>query len=275
MQALGNDFMVINHQNPAFFAKNLPIKLWSDRHFGIGFDQLLLISPSQDPAFDFNYQIFNPDGTEVGQCGNGARCAAIYIQNHLKPKQTQFKLKTLTTSLHVEIVGENLVKLCLPPPIFEPHDIPMLGFNQANDYTLALPSGESVSLHAVQVGNPHAVILIPNHKQLQMMDISELGRMIEHHPAFPERCNVNFMHIQNSNTIHLRVWERGCGETLACGSGALATAIIAKTFYHTQNSMHVNLPGGTLIINWPDADAHIEQIGPAFEVYRGQIKYDH
>jgi diaminopimelate epimerase len=273
MQALGNDFMVINHQNPSFSAQNLPITLWSNRHFGIGFDQLLAISPCMDNTIEFKYQIFNPDGSEVGQCGNGARCAAVYIHKYLRPHQTQFKLNTSTTSMDLEIIGDNLVKLSLPPPVFDPKHIPIKGFEQARAYSLTLDSGHAISLHALQVGNPHAVILIEDLQQLQTMNIQELGHAIEHHSAVPERCNVNFMHIQNTHHIHLRVWERGCGETLACGSGALASAVVAKTFYHAQGPIQVKLPGGELSIDWDEKTESLQQIGPAFEVYRGTIAF--
>lgn len=271
MQALGNDFMVIYHDNPRFSAKNLPISRWSDRHFGIGFDQLLIISPSKHSEFDFNYQIFNPNGDEVGQCGNGARCAAIYINEYIRPEQKKIRLKTLTTQMEVEVVAPNLVKLNLPPPVFIPQKIPLTGFELADEYSLNLKNGNEIKIHAVQVGNPHAIINIENAIEHQQMNIIPLGQEIEEHPAFPERCNVNFMHIQGPKDIALRVWERGCSETLACGSGALATAAIARQFYQLENPINVHLPGGTLIINWPDLLGPIEQIGPALEVYQGKI----
>ena len=269
MQALGNDFMVIDSINQQFSLKPAQIKAWSDRHFGIGFDQLLLISASSSPDFDYNYQIFNANGEEVGQCGNGARCVALYIHNYLNPK-AHLKLKTKTTTLSLELLGNQHVKLSLPPPVFEPKSIPFNYAQIQDSYTLDSPS---VHFHALSVGNPHAVLHIDSADNLNKMNISILGKQIEHHPSFPEKTNVNFFSILDAHTIQLRVWERGCGETLACGSGALASAVVARQFYGLQSPIQVQLRGGELIVDYPDIHGPILQIGPAVEVFQGEICY--
>jgi diaminopimelate epimerase len=267
MQALGNDFMVINTINQQFCPNRQQIQALSDRHFGIGFDQLLVISESSNPSFDYNYQIFNANGHEVGQCGNGARCAAIYIYKYLKPQKT-LRLKTKTTELKLEVLDDHQVQLILPAPKFEPRDIPLKQDKLQNEYTLTSPA---MKIHALSVGNPHAVYRIDDEKKLQEMDISILGKSLETHEIFPEHTNVNFFSIISQNKILLRVWERGCGETLACGSGAIATAVVAKTFYGLESPITVSLAGGELIVDYPKPDGPIYQIGPAHEVYTGQV----
>lgn len=263
MQALGNDFMVINTINQHLIPNPQQIRRLSDRHLGIGFDQLLIISPSLEPEFDFFYQIFNANGEEVGQCGNGARCAAFYIFKYLKPKKV-LHLQTKTTTMHLKIISNHQVELMLPPPELDPQKIPLLGFQQQASYAL-----DTFDIHAISVGNPHAIIVVNDN--LEQMDIETIGKHIEHHPAFPERTNVNFMQILNPEMIALRVWERGCGETRACGSGALASAAIARLFYQLHSHIEVKLPGGTLWIDWPDIKGPITLTGPAFESYTGQV----
>jgi len=269
MQALGNDFMVINAINDTFSPSKALIQAWSHRHFGIGFDQLLVISPCRQPDHDYFYQIYNSNGEEVGQCGNGARCAAVFIHQHIEKKKL-FRLKTISTHLELEILHHHQVKLRLPPPLFSPSQIPMNGFAEALYYQLPLHN-ELITFHAINVGNPHAVILVENPTHLASMDIQSIGSTLEKHPVFPEACNINFMSILSPNDINLRVWERGCGETLACGSGALAAAACAIKFHHCDSSIQVHLPGGKLTIQWPDINGSIEQIGPAIEVFQGKI----
>jgi diaminopimelate epimerase len=269
MQALGNDFIVIDTQNSSIIPSPEQIQALSHRHFGIGFDQMLVVNPSQSHDYDYNYQIFNADGSEVGQCGNGARCAALYIHRYLAPNKKNLILKTKTTTLKLEILDDNLVSLHLPPPVFVPEQIPFLGKEQ-HPYSLSV-DGKIIKFYTLSVGNPHAVVFLDSQEELFNMDISKLGKTLEHHQLFPERCNVNFAYIINAEEIILRVWERGCGETLACGSGALATACVAKKFYGAATHIKVILKGGTLKINWPDLEGPVEQIGPALEVFKGSV----
>lgn len=269
MQALGNDFMILDTLSTAWEPSEKQIQYLSDRHFGVGFDQLLIISAPQCNDYDFNYRIFNADGSEVGQCGNGARCAGRYIHQYLAPEKKNYRLKTNTTSLSLQICADNRIQLSLPSPIFSPKDIPFTG--EKNDFYTLVIENEYIKFHALSVGNPHAVIMIENAEILKHMDIQTMGSFIENHPLFPQRCNVNFVSIDNPQQISIRVWERGCGETLACGSGALASAAIARKFYHLNNHINVQLKGGQLSVYWPELSGPIQQTGPAVEVFRGEI----
>ena len=270
MQALGNDFMVINAINQSFMPSKQQIKQWSDRHFGVGFDQMLVISPAKHQQFDFFYQIFNADGEEVGQCGNGARCVAQFIHRHISPIKN-IKLETQTTHMTLNILDHEWVEMKLPCPRFKPDEIPLEGYSLEKQYQLILQPHQSISIYAVNVGNPHAVIMLDSLEQLQQLNIKELGQKIEHHPAFPEKTNVNFVYIQSPSYIHLRVWERGAGETLACGSGAIASAAVARKFHQLEQRIEVLLPGGGLFVEWKDLSGPITQRGPAIEIFTGMI----
>jgi len=270
MQALGNDFMVISTKDQNFSLSCKQIQAWSDRHRGVGFDQMLIIKPPRSIHTDYFYQIFNADGTEVGQCGNGARAVALYIHQHF-PQRSILRLETISTTMELEVLPENQVSLKVSAPKFNAEDIPILASGCEDCYSLDLGNLGWQKMHCVNVGNPHAIVHIP--QALTTLDILQLGPRIEHHPAFPQGCNVNFMHIINDNTIDLRVWERGCGETLACGSGALATAIIARKHYQLAAQIEVRLPGGNLKIICPDPKQEVIQIGPAVEVFQGEICY--
>jgi diaminopimelate epimerase len=270
MQALGNDFMVISSRDQNFSLSKQQIQALSHRHLGVGFDQLLVIKPPLSSKYDYFYQIFNADGHEVGQCGNGARCVAKYIHQHLSPLP-KIRLETLTTSMNVEMISEDSFALTLAKAKYAPQDIPMLKTKQAAIYELKLESGEITQFHCINVGNPHTIILMNSLKELEELQITNLGPLIEQHPCFPEGCNVNFMAIQDHQNIHLRVWERGCKETLACGSGALASAVIARKFYHLDAKIEVHLPGGNLTIICENPEEELVLIGPAHEVFTGQI----
>jgi diaminopimelate epimerase len=271
MQALGNDFMVINAINQPFLPKKQQIQQWSDRHFGVGFDQMLVIAPAKHPQFDFFYQIFNADGEEVGQCGNGARCVAQFIHRHISPLK-QIQLETKTTQMQLSIIDSEMVQLNLPCPRFLPQDIPLQGYPLQNQYELILDEGKTIPVHAVNVGNPHAVIIMNNKQELEQLHLKKLGQQIEHHPAFPEKTNVNFVYIEPSTDIHLRVWERGARETLACGSGAIASAAVVRKFYQLDERIQVHLPGGSLFVEWKDLSGPIVQTGPAIEIFTGMIR---
>lgn len=270
MQALGNDFMIVDTLSNDWTPSKKQIQTLSDRHLGVGYDQLLIISAPQSPDHDFTYRIFNADGSEVGQCGNGARCAARYIHQYLVPEKNHYRLKTSTTELDLMICDKNQVQLTLPPPHFSPKHIPLN--SQQQDLYSVSKNNQEIYFHAVSVGNPHAIIVVPNDQTLENLNIKELGSFIENHPLFPERCNVNFIQIQNQTLLKIRVWERGCGETLACGSGALASAAIARQFYQMNARIEVQLKGGELSVYWPNIKGPIQQTGPAIEVFKGEIK---
>ena len=265
MQALGNDFMVIDTINHDFIPSTKQIRQFSSRHFGVGFDQMLIIAPPKNQAHDYFYQIFNADGAEVGQCGNGARCAFRYIQTHLNPKAKKITLATNTTLIELEETSKQMIKMRLPSPLFKPKDVPISLDEEREFYEL----GQGLKVHALSVGNPHAIHIIQD--KLWDMDIVPLGLAICHHPLFPEQANANFMQIDSKTQISLRVFERGVGETLACGSGALASAIAGMRFHGLNDRVLVKLKGGCLEVYWPNQQGPIYQYGPAAEVFRGQL----
>jgi diaminopimelate epimerase len=246
MHGLGNDFMVIDGINQNINLSPEKIAFLAKRNTGIGFDQCLFIESSLKKGVDFNYRIFNADGREVGQCGNGARCLALFAKHYGLTTKNKLTVATKTTQMHLIINEDNSVSVDMGIPKLDPVDIPFIVKNQLPEYSLALPNGNSVTLHAISMGNPHAVLLV---QDIESAPVDSLGCQISLHQCFPEQTNVGFMQIINPKQIKLRVYERGCGETQACGSGAVAAAAIARLYY--QLSEKITVPGGDLIIDWP------------------------
>ncbi len=268
MHGLGNDFIVIDGINQKINLSPAHISMLAQRNTGIGFDQLLLIEPSDHPDIDFKYRIFNADGHEVGQCGNGARCLAAFAKHYGLTQKNSLSVATTTTQMQLHINGDNSIRVEMGVPRLAPKDIPFIAEHQAEAYTLKLEDDETAIIHAVSVGNPHAVLLVYD---TEMAPVHTLGQQISHHPRFPEQTNVGFMQIINSKQIKLRVYERGCGETLACGSGAVAAAAIGRLYHQLEPQITVSLPGGDLLIDWPAFDKPITLTGPAVFVYEGEI----
>jgi diaminopimelate epimerase len=268
MHGLGNDFMVIDGvQQVVTINRELLLRL-SNRHLGVGFDQLLLIEPSSNPSIDFNYRIFNADGLEVGQCGNGARCLALFATYYGLTNKKEISVATPTTQMTLHINADHTVTVVMPPPKTAPKDIPFLAAKEASSYDLPLDNGELISIHTVNVGNPHAVTIVSN---LHAIPVEALGGEISKHVYFPEQTNAGFMHIINPEYIALRVYERGCGETNACGSGAVAAAVIGRLYHQLAPRITVKLLGGELLIEWPNEHEPIRLTGPATLVYEGEL----
>lgn len=268
MHGLGNDFMVIDGVSQNINLKPKQIAQWSQRNTGIGFDQLLLIERNIDKHIDFNYRIFNADGQEVGQCGNGARCLAMFAKHYGLTDKNHLKIATKTTQMSLQINANNTVSVDMGVPKLTPADIPLTAEHQAIEYQLQLEHNKTVTLHAIGLGNPHAVLLVTD---IEAAPVHTLGPQISFHPCFYEQTNVGFMQIIDPQHIKLRVYERGCGETLACGSGAVAAAAIGHLYHHLDSQITVSLPGGDLIVDWPAPDASITLTGPATFVYEGMI----
>ncbi|MFT4059161.1 MAG: diaminopimelate epimerase [Legionella sp.] len=268
MHGLGNDFMVIDGINQDIDLTSKQIAKLAQRNTGVGFDQLLLIESSTQDNIDFNYRIFNADGQEVGQCGNGARCLAIFAKHHGLTTKNHLKVATKTTQMSLHINADHTVSVDMGVPQLNPLAIPLKAQQQACEYQLSLDDGTIVSLHALSVGNPHAVLIVP---EVATTPVTTLGHQISFHPCFPEQTNVGFMHIINPHHIKLRVYERGCGETLACGSGAVAAVAVGRLYHHLDKEVRVSVPGGDLLINWPDFTQNIILRGPAILVYEGQV----
>lgn len=268
MHGLGNDFMIIDALNQQINLQTQQIKALAKRDTGVGFDQCLLVEASKEPGVDFFYRIFNADGQEVGQCGNGARCLARFVHHYGLSDKKNLRVATCTTKMELELQEEGRVKVDLGQPKLNPGDIPLLANHLAILYQLPLSDGSSCKVHAINVGNPHAVTLVDN---LDLAAVGTLGKEISEHPLFPEQTNAGFMQILDNNHIRLRVYERGCGETQACGSGAVAAAAVGRLNHHLAPQIHVSLPGGELIVDWPDTKGPIYLTGPATFVYEGVL----
>jgi len=267
MHGLGNDFMVIDGVNQSVSLSAEDIQQLSDRHTGVGFDQCLIASASSKPLVDFQYQIFNADGSAVGQCGNGARCLALFLQHHGLNNGNKMVVATQTTQMTLEILGD-LVQVDMGRPCFSPKDIPIEALNEQETYQLLMPNGSFQNIYTVNVGNPHAVILVDD---IDSAPVESVGAYISQHDFFPEQANVGFMEIVNKQHIKLRVYERGCGETNACGSGAVGAAAVARKFLGLSDEIQVDLLGGSLSVLWPDLSESISLVGPGQFVYDGVL----
>jgi len=268
MHGLGNDFMVIDAIHQSVKLNPTDIKALSRRDTGVGFDQCLLVEASDKPGIDFFYRIFNANGALVGQCGNGARCLGRFIQHHnLSPEKT-LRVATTTTELTLHINPDDSVTVDMGCPVWEPKHIPLAEQNEAESYMLQLKHHAPVHVHAVALGNPHAVMLVDS---LEQAPVETLGPQIETHPHFPEHANVGFLELDTSNHISLRVHERGTGETRACGSGAAAAAAIGRRFYGLDANIRVSLPGGDVWVDWTDTTGSLSLTGPAEFVYEGRL----
>lgn len=267
MHGLGNDFMVVDGVTQNVFLSKEQIKKLADRNFGIGFDQLLMVEPPYDPELDFHYRIFNSDGSEVQQCGNGARCFARFVQLKGLTNKTAIKVSTKSGNMVLYLEGDDQVTVNMGRPIFEPKKIPFVANQQEKTYLLQTPE-KTVMAGVVSMGNPHGVIVVDD---LESADVLGLGAELEKHERFPENANIGFMQIINSEHIKLRVFERGAGETLACGSGACAAVVIGRIQDLLGNKVQVDLPGGSLHIRWHDESSPVKMTGPAQYVFDGQI----
>ncbi len=267
MHGLGNDFMVIDGVNHPVKLTREDIQALSQRHTGVGFDQCLIVEPSSSPDIDFFYRIYNANGESVGQCGNGARCIARFIQYYKLSNKQQLKVATTSTQLTLKLNTDETVTVNMGKPIFEPEGIPFDANHLAETYEIKA-LGQSISIHALSVGNPHAILLTDH---LEKAPVNELGKAICEHPLFPQQVNVSFLKIITPGHIALRVFERGCGETQACGSAAVAAAVAGQCFHQLQSTVQVDLPGGTLIVERPEPTGPVFLTGPATFSYEGIV----
>jgi len=267
MQGLGNDFMVIDNIRHKVELNSSKIRQLADRHFGIGFDQLLLVEAAQSPDVDFRYRIFNADGSEVEQCGNGARCFARFVsEKGLTDKQT-IRVETLKGILELQLANNDQVTVNMGVPVFEPERIPFLTNKTRDKYDIH-PGGHSIVVGVVSMGNPHTVMLV---EDIEDAPVTTLGPEIESYEQFPQRVNAGFMQVISPSEIKVRVYERGAGETLACGSGACAAVVIGRLWDLLNEKVQVQLTGGTLNIEWQGEGRPVMMTGPAETVYEGSI----
>jgi len=268
MHGLGNDFVVIDGIAQAIQLSNAQLRQLADRHFGVGCDQILLIEAAHQAGVDFRYRIFNADGGEVEQCGNGARCFARYVHARGLTDKTRIRVETLKGILTLEIHPDGQVTVDMGIPEFEPAAIPFNTNQRADHYTLEL-AGQSYQIGALSMGNPHAVMQVEN---IDTAPVQDLGPLIEHHPAFPNRVNAGFLQVDSRTSVHIRVYERGAGETLACGSGACAAMVIGRLWGLLDETVHARLLGGTLTISWQGEGHPVYMTGPATFVFEGSIE---
>ena len=265
MNGLGNDFMVLpwpsGHVPPA---PELVRRL-SDRRRGVGFDQLLLVDSEHPAAGDASYRIFNADGGEVEQCGNGVRCLARYLAPRLGKELT---LVSPAGPIAVRVESADAVSVDLGVPDFRPAALPFAVPVERDRYRLEV-AGRTVELGAVSMGNPHAVIAVD---AVATAPVAEVGAALQRHACFPQSVNVGFMERQSERRIRLRVYERGVGETLACGTGAAAAVAVGRRWGLLDDKVEVELPGGVLTVNWPGPGSRLWQTGPTTAVYEGSIE---
>lgn len=268
MHGLGNDFMVVDGVTQRVFFNTETIRKLSDRHFGIGFDQLLLVEPPYDPDLDFHYRIFNADGSEVQQCGNGARCFARFVRLKGLINKDKIAVSTMSGRITLQVDDDELVTVNMGVPEFEPSKIPFRAQKAEKIYLLRVKE-QTVMCSVVSMGNPHCVLEVEN---VNTAPVETLGAALESFDRFPERVNVGFMQIVSATEINLRVFERGAGETLACGTGACAAVVSGIQSGKLKGRIRVNLPGGSLFISWNGPGSPVMMTGPAEHVFDGQIE---
>ena len=268
MHGLGNDFMVVDNTDNRVELDRDTIRRWSDRHTGIGFDQLLVVeSPSVECA-QFDYRIFNADGGEVEHCGNGARCFARFVTDRGLTDRHSIDVNTCLGVITLQLHSDGQVTVKMGVPQFQPDCVPFVAPERAQSYSLDV-SGRQLEVGVASIGNPHVLLHVDD---LCVADVETLGPLIEYHERFPNRVNVGFMQVMDRQHIRLRVFERGVGETRACGTGACAAVAIAHQQGLLDNSVIVSLPGGDLKIHWPNVTASIEMTGPCSTVFEGQTR---
>lgn len=276
MHGLGNDFMVIDGINQKFNPSTAPIAAWAQRHTGVGFDQLLLIEAPRQAETDFRYRIFNADGSEVEQCGNGARCFARFVYDKGLTSKKQIVVETAGGVIVPRLTDDGLVTVDMGVPLLAPEQIPFTAIDEDDARSIShqlVIGNETVSVTCINMGNPHAVIVV---KDIEQAPVHRLGAAIENHKQFPQRVNVGFMQIVAPRRIRLRVFERGVGETQACGTGACAAVVagISLGLLGDDEPVEVNLTGGQLLISWQQQpDAHVWMTGPTQSVFDGEIDY--
>ncbi len=267
MTGLGNDFVMIDAISQRVNITPERARALADRHFGIGCDQVLVVEAPHTPQADFRYRIFNSDGSEVENCGNGARCFAVFVRQRKLTGRRSIRVETAGGELLLRVHPDNQVTVDMGRPRFVPRDIPFVSDEEADVYPLELPE-RSLKISAVSMGNPHAVTLVDD---VDQFPVSQIGPQIESHEAFPRRVNAGFMQVVDWHNIRLRVYERGVGETLACGTGACAAAVAGIRRNLLISPVSVHLPGGVLQIAWAGPDRPVMMTGPATTVFHGQI----
>lgn len=267
MHGLGNDFMVVDliTQRARFTPER--VRKLADRNLGVGFDQLLLVEVPTDPDMDFKYRIFNADGSEVENCGNGARCFARFVSRKRLTGKKTIAVQTATGPLQLTLTDESNVRVDMGAPVLQPSKVPFVAEQRAASYAIEA-DGKTLQISAVSMGNPHGVLVVDN---VESADVETLGPMLESHSRFPNKANIGFMELIDRNEIRLRVFERGAGETLACGTGACAAVVAGQLRGLLDSNVKVHLPGGNVDISWNGEGSSVIMTGSATTVYEGRV----
>ncbi len=268
MHGLGNDFMVVDAISQPFRLRPEMIRDLANRNFGVGFDQLLVVEPPGLPDVDFRYRIFNSDGSEVEQCGNGARCFARFVRDQRLTHKRVIRVQTANGVLELRVGKGNMVSVDMGVPELNPPAIPFAADQRKDVYTVEV-GDQTVELTAVSMGNPHGVLLVDD---VDKAPVLELGPKLENHPRFPARANIGFLQIVDRQHVRLRVFERGAGETMACGSGACAAVVAGCVRGLLDSRVEVELTGGRLVVEWQGEGAPVMMDGPATRVFEGQLR---
>jgi diaminopimelate epimerase len=268
MHGLGNDFLVIDNVTQNVYLPNDLVRRLADRNRGVGFDQLLVVEPPYDPDLDFHYRIFNADGSEVSQCGNGARCFARFVKMKGLIARNKIRVSTQSGKMTLFIEKDGNVSVNMPVPQFEPSKIPFIAQKTEGTYILR-SINETVLCGTVSMGNPHCVITVDD---IEQAPVVEIGAELSVHSRFPKGANIGFMQVITPESIKLRVYERGAAETLACGSGACAAVVIGQIQKKLAKQVNVELPGGTLRIYWKGPGNPVKMTGPAVHIFDGQLQ---
>lgn len=266
MQGLGNDFVVLDGIHQSIHLDRQQLRFLADRHFGIGCDQILLVEKAEGDA-DFRYRIFNADGGEVEQCGNGARCFVRYVHDHGLTQKSEIRIETLSGVISPKLEISGNVTVNMGQPVFEPAQIPFIAEHIAPTYQLEI-AGQPVTISALSMGNPHAVRVVPD---VDRAPVETEGALLEQHPRFPKKVNAGFMQVVDRAHIKLRVFERGAGETLACGTGACAAVAAGINLGLLDPQVTVSTRGGSLTIRWEGKNEPVWMTGPAVTVFEGEI----
>lgn len=270
MEGAGNDFVVVDGFTRPLTLTPAQVRKLADRHFGIGCDQLLVVERADSDGADFRYRIFNSDGGEVEQCGNGARCFARFVRDKQLTRKDEIVVDTLGGRIRPRLLADGGVSVEMPVPSFEPSAVPFIAQHRALVYDLEV-DGVPVRAAVVSVGNPHVVQIVAD---VERAPVTTLGARLEHHPRFPRRVNAGFMQIIDRGHVRLRVWERGAGETLGCGSGACAAVAVGRAQGLLDESVKVSLRGGTVSVTWAGEGKPMRLAGAARTVFEGTIELE-
>jgi len=270
MHGAGNDFVVIDATRTPFRPTPELLARLTDRHFGVGCDQVLVIEPPSTPDVDFDYRIYNSDGSEAGQCGNGSRCFARYVHDHGLSSKDSIRVRTITSVIELRRIAGGLVRVNMGVPLLEPVDIPFNAGPRAERYELRLEDGTEVEFGVANMGNPHAVLEVSD---VDGAAVEVIGQALQRNRAFPESVNVGFLQVHDASQASLRVYERGAGETLACGTGACAAVVVGRLWGRLAESVNVRVRGGTLKIEWQGEGQPVWMTGPAETVFSGEIEW--